>query len=199
MRRRKKLLSGLVAGLFWVCLIGMSEATVIDFEDTAGSWGQIPSDYAGLNWVAGSSSSLNAWTYWDVPYWFEAGSGRKIAYWNLEGEAWIEFGEDVTFKGSWIDHDLTNMGNNESWWEGYKNGVKIYESEHYAAAQGRFLSVNWIGVDAVQLRYTRANQVIIDDLTYDLYNSVPEPATMFLFSMGIAGLAAIKSGRRSKK
>lgn len=155
--------------------VGAAQATTIDFEDlTSSSWGQIPKDYAGLQWPVDTSIG-GSWTYWDVPSWFEVASGIKLAYWNGAGEAWIKFGQKVTFKGSWVDHDPYNLGD-EAWWEGYRNGVKIYESEHYTSEVGKFISVNWPGIDAVQLKYTVPWRVIIDDLTFELATNQPPVA-----------------------
>jgi hypothetical protein len=170
-----------VAGLM---LVAHADATVITFDDLHGS-GFLPVNYAGLTWGP-------AWQYYDSvqsPYTAASGSERIYSY-TFGG--FINFGQQVTFLGSWL---ASSSAGQQMWWEGYQNGVKIFESQHYAGGSQVFINLNWAGVDTVKLIDTEYNYFILDNISYEPTVSVPD--SFFTFALlGLVTVPLLISGRQ---
>ncbi|MGA1839094.1 MAG: hypothetical protein ACMUIU_00575 [bacterium] len=157
----------------------------LTFEDLPQVYLQLlPSDYAGLTWE-------NHWAAWyqEDPSkgFFPTSSGNFGIYLHDPKTGWIDFGHEVTFFGSWVASSV-DVGQ-EYYWEGYKNGLKIYESNHLAGGEKDWITVNWSGVDYVNFVSLNADvpRYIIDDIKYSSTSPIPEPSTYLLFF----GLVAI--------
>jgi len=178
----------------FLCLVVASQATTITFEDLTGS-GVLPTNYQGLTWTN--------WSYYDVPqppYNPESGVERIYNTDELTSPI-VQFGQAVTFTGAWLAGYSTDQ-----YFEGYFNGVKIFESAHTANDQsefGLFFNLNWAGVDEIRVVSGDFGGLhdyyILDDLTYQT-NGVPEYGnSAALFGIGLLGLIAFPSLSRKNK
>ena len=184
-----------VITLLAVFVLGLSSiqanATTITlgFDDIG--QGTISQNYGGLDWD-------QRWNVWDSAFssYYPPKSNPNVLY-SHNASLVTKFGSNVTFLGSWIAS--VNAGQS-LWWEGYVNGVKIFESAHLAGGTTQFLSLNWAGVNEVRYVTSGTNQYsIIDDFTYSTDGPsapVPEPSTFILLGIGIAGAVLV---RRRKK
>jgi hypothetical protein len=174
----------LVAGLL---LFTRADAIVITFDDLHGA-GYLPSNYAGLTWGP-------AWQYYDaVQSLYPAASGAERIY-SYSFGGFINFGQDVTFHGSWL---ASTDAKQQMWWEGYSQGVKVFESLHYAGGSRLFINLNWVGVDSVKLIDTEYNYFILDNISYDPIAPVPDS----FFTVALLGLVAVPlliSGRKLRR
>ncbi|MEW6267228.1 MAG: VPLPA-CTERM sorting domain-containing protein [Thermodesulfobacteriota bacterium] len=177
---RKILVLGM-ALLMTLGLAGFAGATVIDFEDLVGS-GQLPSGYAGLTWDPN-------WQYYDwsqPPY--NPSSGNVRIYTHNYG-GWIDFGQDVSFQGSWV---ASSDSAGEMFWEGYNDGVKVAESAHLYGGVQTWLNVNWASVDYVKFVCTSFDYFILDDIQYNGGAPVPIPGAVWLLGSGLVGLIGLR-------
>ncbi len=153
-----------------------ANATVITFDNLSGN-GTLASNYAGLTWGSG-------WMYYDSnqsPY--NAFSGKERIY-NYNSGKSFKFANDVVFTGAYfagynsISFDLFNDG----------QLVDTTSSINLSAAP-TFLSTNYTGaVDEVRVNGT-GGYFVMDNVTFAPAN-IPEPASLALLGMGLAGLVA---------
>ncbi|HXG47077.1 MAG TPA: VPDSG-CTERM sorting domain-containing protein [Methylomirabilota bacterium] len=170
-------------------MVQSSSAITLDFEDLSGS-GALPGNYAGLTWTD--------WNYYDSyqpPY--HASSGAQRIYNQFGVVPTLQFGQDVTFIGAW----MAGYGYDQ-YFEGYNNGVKIFESAHIPSTGmpfGQYFNLNWVGVDEIRIQSWSGNYYIIDDLQYrtDLQPSgVPDAgSTLLLLGSALSVLGVVR--RRS--
>jgi hypothetical protein len=160
---RKKLVFFVIGFFFLFLSQAHAKQTTINFDDLTGS-GSLPANYAGLTWDS-------SWLYFNnpsPPYTPSSGTCRIFTY---NSSAWINFGRKVNFYGSWVSNALAYS---HVYWEGYRDGVKVYESEHlYGPADG-WIYVNWEDVDYVKIVTSYPGYFIIDDVMY----SVPDKTTI---------------------
>lgn len=166
----------------------------LDFEDLS-SYGSLPEHYAGLTW----DSNWNYYGFSQPPY--NPSSGNIRIYTHNYG-GWIDFGEEVSFYGSWVassDYDQ------EMYWEGYQDGILMYTSASLYGGDSDWINVSWENVDMVRFISTSFNHFILDDISYDpdpgAYpntSPVAEPATLMLLGAGLMGLAGIRNRMRSQ-
>ena len=155
----------------FLCSIALSQATTtLDFEDLYGTGNQygsgpVPTNYAGLTW--------NNWVFYEryLPPW-NAGSGQ-VRLFPQTTTATIEFGQDVTFVGVWLAGNAFGQ-----YFEGYKNGIMIFESSHVAndgSNFGQSFTLNWTGVDEIRFQALSADATAFDDLEYNIVEPSPSP------------------------
>jgi hypothetical protein len=152
----------LMVGTF-LCSITLSQATTLSFEDLPGT-GSVPSNYAGLTWAN--------WVHYDQPLPpFNAGSGQ-VRLFPQTNTATIQFGQDVTFVGAWLAGHAFDQ-----YFEGYKNGIKLFESSHVAndgSNFGQLFTLNWSGVDEIRFQAPLPDQTAFDDLEYNILESAAD-------------------------
>lgn len=184
-----KILSRLLAAGLGLMLFARASANVITFDNLHGA-DYLPTHYAGLNWEP-------AWQYFDQvqsPYTASSGTERIFSY---AYGGFIGFGQDVTFLGSWL---ASARADQQMWWEGYENGVKLFESQHFAGGTQQFINLNWVGVDYVKFVSTEQTYFVLDDITYEpIYPGtlVPEVSATALL-LGLAVITMFSFTRRSR-
>ena|GEM_PF-1855752 len=162
----------------------------LDFEDLP-SYGALPSGYAGLTW----DSHWNYFGFSQSPY--NPSSGNMRIY-SLNYGGWIDFGQQVTFYGSWVataDASPDDPYGQEVYWEGYLNNVLMYTSASLYGGDADWITVSWENVDRVRFVSTSFNHFILDDISYDpdpVTSPVAEPATLILLGTGLLSLAGIR-------
>lgn len=177
----KKFGSFVVSVVFILSCVSFSQAAVLSFEGL-GSNVALPSNYAGLTWDS-------SWISWDSSLSSEyvPGTGSNVIYSHNYG-GWINFGQDVTFQGSWIAS--ANVGQT-MYWEGYNNGQLVGKSEELVGGAQKFVSVDWT-VDYVKFVSSSYNHFVLDDITYEEKTAVPEPASLLLLGLGLLGTAGAR-------
>jgi VPDSG-CTERM motif len=169
----------------FLCSITLSQATTLSFEDLGTATGPVPSNYAGLSWAN--------WIHYGqfLPP-FNPGSGQ-VRLFPQTTTATIQFPQDVTFVGAWLAGQAYDQ-----YFEGYNNGIKLFESSHVAndgSNFGQFFTLNWTGVDEIRFQAASADRTAFDDLEYNLLgpNGVPDGgSTVSLLSFALLGLTALR-------
>ncbi len=161
----RKIVATIVFG-FFLCIFSEAHAVLVtlDFEDLEGS-GTVPADYAGLSWDAN-------WNFFNGPYPPYTPSSGTSRIFTLNYGGWIDFGREVDFYGSWVSKGSRYA---DVYWEGYRDGVKIYESQHVSGIIDCWIRVDWKGVDFVRFVSQNYDYFSIDDIMYEdkLINMAP--------------------------
>ena len=180
--------------LFLLVISVDASATLIDFEDQSGAHTPIANGYNGLVWNtnAGDVWTLNGTTYSDQSSGYttlaNALPGNNVAY-----NAYAINPVDITGSNG-TSFDLTSAWFASAWdsvltlnFTGLRNGVEIYsmslDATRTAAQQVVF---NWSDIDTFRIM-DHGNHFAMDNLIINENASVPEPSTLALMSLGLAG------------
>ena len=120
---------------------------------------------------------------------WDASSGH-VRLFPQGNTATIQFPQEVTFVGAWLAGRAVDQ-----YFEGYKNGVKLFQSPHMAndfSTFGQFFTLNWTGVDEIRFQAASESKTAFDDLQYNI--CVPPPSGMIGWWPGDGNAADVIGG-----
>jgi hypothetical protein len=167
-------------------------AGVIHFDDLAGDETvAIANGYQGLNWdniatiredaYPGSGYAAGTVSHTNAAYNM---NGATAAIWRVGAFDFI----GAYFTSAWLDQEIA--------FEGYRAGALLYASDVSTVldtATPQWVQLGWSGIDTLVIYNSSGTQWAMDDVSVNV--DVPEPASLALFGVALAGLAA---GRRRK-
>ena len=179
-----------IAYLFAFLFAGSANATLIDFEGVATASTQLG---VGNNYIEEGFNFFNPGATTDaaiIGQPFQNTTGSDYYTWNsptgnnpvtltsLLGSTFDLFSLDVGTKDNTLgSFDITGF---------FSGGGSVVHNVIDASAFTG-ISLNWINLDRVEFSYVSGNFGAIDNLVIDSA-SVPEPATILLLGLGLAGL-----------
>lgn len=197
--KSKNLLSCTLLGVLLSVSVQVG-ATVLTFEDL-GNTGSDPllDGYGGFDWNNETQVYVLSKNFQlGTGYEHGAVSGSNVVYngygWTPTYIDWVGSGtfdfNGAYWTSAWSDQNLT--------FAGYKGGNQVYTSNTYAinTQQPLWIGLNWTGIDRLVIHNT-GSQWAMDNFTFNQASSVPEPTTMALLGMGLAGLGAVRRRRKA--
>lgn len=206
----KKLLT-LWTIVFMFCFAGIVNAAMMNFDDldVSGHCGQITT-YQGFNFINGGIFETDEYTSQHTGYYNGAVSPHNVLLnWgsqdlNMNSGSTFTF-NDAYFTAAWNDELEVEIS-------GWLGTEELYNSIFHVDTQNPYLATfNWTGIDSILIEtqgginhgYEGAGtHVAIDNLRYNEpigAAPVPEPATVLLMGVGLAGLAGIQRKRMNSK
>ena len=184
---KKKFFAGLATGLFMFGMVGMANATIINYEYTATLY---PQGVNGSGPVPSTASAIGTFWYDDATPTSWPGS------YMLEG-LYFEPELITTAVPLYCDPITDCISETPGNFARYNSAINLLEFILNVPSQSYYLAIHTIGMDG----YSNNNaygQWSIDTIK-QVGSPVPEPATMFLFGAGLAGLVGYRRRQAKKK
>jgi len=198
---KRKFLAGIAAGLMLLGMTVVANATVIDFEDfgyVADATFPAPG-YAGLTWGGGIDDF--SWVissqggFYTTNFGFTAHAGQNFS--------WSNGGVDLSLSGSLFDFNSMWVRSGQApvnvVAQGFASGSLLFTQNFFVTADYQLFDFSFAGVDNVTISPDFGVNLLIDDISINAGAPVPEPGTMMLLGVGIAGLAIYGKRRTNRK
>lgn len=187
-----KLIARLMLSMTAIVLASSVSATVITFDDhpnvAQNSWGAIGT-YDGFTFKGGNDRL--DWIDTVGSYWnYGAVSGDFTMLNNYGGTGVITAanGSDFTFDGLWAETWGRASARN-AYIEGYNNGALVWVSTIVLNPTFSYFDGMSGGIDELRLNF--GNFFLVDNLALN-ESQVPEPASLSLFGLALAGLVVAR-------
>ena len=168
-----------------------ANATVLTFEDVPG----VSPNGVGLMPSVHNGYTFNSTAFWidtvGSAYNYGAHSGEITVLNNFTGAVIIsaEDGSDFTFDGVWAEtwaRQAERMGTIR----GFNNGVEVWTVHTTLTSNFQFYA--GVAGDIDQLHLDLGNFFLFDDLALNPAAAIPEPGSLALLGLGLAGFAAAR-------
>ena len=179
---------------------GEATATILTFDDLVGDLSSVPEGYGGFDWNNATKIAVIKKTFKDSGEFLNSGyvhgavsgantvfnwNGGRLSYIDWMGVGTFDF-NGAYWASAWEAQNLT--------FKGYKGGQEVYRSGSYAITTQAplWIELNWAGIDRLEIVNDYSGNGFahwaMDNFTFNQAASVPEPTTLALLGIGLAGM-----------